>query len=304
MTAKDVMKWAENGNDLSPLIALWVTPHTQKVDELISNAVKRTPDNRFTGYQNSPAGDGYKHQSKIWSGTVTVAPGEIKEVSLEVKEYYQNYSIEGSFDVISGNDIIIFMENPQFNSGKTESVPVSGHLEPGHYTFFLDNTFSIFTSKTVAYSFTINYDEDVIYPQVKAIYESLKYDYNVTYVNALISYPDGTQKVRLPNDALTYGSANCIDGAVLFAAALENIALEPIICLVHEHAFVGWRRWQDSTVCEFLETTMINDFSYKDAFLRGNEEFNEYYPAGQLRVIDIKEARTIGLTPMMKKVFQ
>ena len=63
--------------------------------------------------------------------------------------------------------------------------------------------------------------------------------------------------MRLPRESLTAGTANCIDGAVLFASLLEGISLSPALVIIPGHALVAWETWEDSGEWDYLETTMI-----------------------------------------------
>jgi len=82
------------------------------------------------------------------------------------------------------------------------------------------------------------------------------------------------------------------------ASALEAIGLEPIIVMVPEHCFLGWRILPGSKTCQFLETTMIGSASFDEALDYGSKEYNEHYDAGDLNIIDIKQARSHGLMPI------
>lgn len=119
-----------------------------------------------------------------------------------------------------------------------------------------------------------------------------------------------TQRVRLPTESLAAGgSANCIDGTVLFASLLELASIDPFIVIVPGHAFVGWRIWQGVHEYEFLETTMIgsDDFNaaqqvaqaqYNDALMRGYLNRGLFDPAGFARLIDVAACRTKGILPL------
>jgi len=62
--------------------------------------------------------------------------------------------------------------------------------------------------------------------QVKAIYNCLKKEYNIRYVNTPVSFTPKNiiaQRINFPSETLTRNIANCIDSAVLFASAIEAI---------------------------------------------------------------------------------
>lgn len=307
MLAKDVFIFGDS--QLDKLIALWVTPHIRQVDQLIAKAIKRNPENAFIGYQNSPTSDGYQHISTPYSGTCTVTAGRTATAkTFTLAYYYANPKISGSFTATGGRgddikaSIVDSLANNYYQSGKVHTDNfILSNLVSGTYHYKFDNSFSLITDKSVTYTLNVSYDKDWIYVQTKAIYDALKNDYKISYVNSSISYPNGTQKIRLPTDALSLGSANCIDGTVLFASALENISLEPIICLIPGHAFVGWKRWTGAIgKYEFLETTMIGSSTYEEAYKKGLAEFTQYRNTKSITIIDVKACRDIGITPLMK----
>ena len=102
---------------------------------------------------------------------------------------------------------------------------------------------------------------DGVDAQVEALFNALKQDAKIKYVNSVISFsPDeGTknQRVRLPRESLKNESANCIDGTVLFASLLEAISINPAIVVIPGHALVGWQVWDKVDKWDYLETTMI-----------------------------------------------
>ncbi len=122
-------------------------------------------------------------------------------------------------------------------------------------------------------------DHDGVTTQVKALYDAVRDDVNVTYVNSTLAFsPDDTtavQRVRLPHEALETGAANCIDGVVLLASLLEAISLRPAIVVVPGHAFLGWETWRDSGEWRYLETTMLGTQPFETAAARGDAEAAE-----------------------------
>ncbi|ABR56579.1 hypothetical protein Maeo_1001 [Methanococcus aeolicus Nankai-3] len=141
--------------------------------------------------------------------------------------------------------------------------------------------------------------------QVKAIYDALKYGYGVSYVNTPTAYgKDTVQKVKLPKETLATSSGNCIDGAVLFASAIEALGMHPYIIVIPGHAFVAWDVDGSGNYIEALETTMVGNYDFEDALNRGNKELLENWDAltdddpwnGQL--INVKEGRELGILPM------
>jgi hypothetical protein len=153
-------------------------------------------------------------------------------------------------------------------------------------------------------------DEDwTIYTaaQVKAIYDTLKYDYKIAYINAPIAFSANTessQRVKLPKDSIKLSSSNCIDGSVLFASALESIGISPYIILLPEHAFVCWDVSETREMIDCLETTMIRDYDFETSEEYGIEEYNQEFESGNFDnnlsiAISIKDYRDYGITPII-----
>ncbi|MFA4876470.1 MAG: hypothetical protein WC586_03580 [Methanoregula sp.] len=143
--------------------------------------------------------------------------------------------------------------------------------------------------------------------QVKAIFTALKNDYGLTYINSPIAYGKETenpQRVRLPKDSIAQKSANCIDGTVLYASALESIGITPHIIILPTHAFVCYETKQDSPdSLSCLETTMTGSSSFEDAVAYANQEYrdeiaNGNFKAGRSQDLSIANLRKAGILPM------
>ncbi len=150
-------------------------------------------------------------------------------------------------------------------------------------------------------------EEWIVYTaqQVKAIYDALQDYYGVSYVNTPTAFgKDAVQKVNLPKDSLRLSSANCIDGVVVFASAIEALGMRPYIVIIPGHAFVAWDVKGDGSLIDALETTMVGSASFEEAWEMGNKQLEQYWdelfdedPWNGI-VIDITEARKIGILPM------
>lgn len=141
--------------------------------------------------------------------------------------------------------------------------------------------------------------------QISAIYYALQEQYSITYINSAISYSantDASQRIKLPSDAINLASANCIDGTVLFASALENIGINPYIVIVPGHAFLAWGDG-NGNIEGVLETTMVGNSAFDDAYDYGLQEYNEEinngnFDSGESMIISVNDMRGIGITPM------
>jgi hypothetical protein len=116
--------------------------------------------------------------------------------------------------------------------------------------------------------------------QVEALYNALKSEVDLGYVNSIISFSpeEGTlnQRVRLPRKSLKLGVANCIDGTVLFASLLEAISLNPAIVSVPGHTFLAWETKVPAQPWRYLETTKIADHDFEQACKFGKIQATGY----------------------------
>ncbi len=140
-------------------------------------------------------------------------------------------------------------------------------------------------------------------PQVEAVFNALKFEYNISYVNTPFTYgKDLVQRVRLPSGSLRLRAINCVDGSVLFASAIEALGFKPYIVLLPKHAFVAWIDPKDGLMYA-LETTMINS-SFSAALNEGLLELKENWKnltdddPWNGCLVDIKACRDAGIVPL------
>jgi hypothetical protein len=147
---------------------------------------------------------------------------------------------------------------------------------------------------------------DAVPRQVEALYNALK-EAGITYINSIIDFGAGpgllTQRTRLPRESLKHGSANCIDGTVLFASLLESASLHAGIVLVPGHAFVAWEKWRRSDEWDYLETTMIGNHDFAAANARGRDLHTKWsarnLPGGSgARLLKLNDLRAESIWPM------
>jgi hypothetical protein len=132
-----------------------------------------------------------------------------------------------------------------------------------------------------------------------------------------------SQRVRLLSSTWNDRVANCLDGSVLIASALERLGIGSFLVLVPGHAFVGFYADKGRHEAEFLETTLLGfqkpvDGSREDAVQvrrRAVAGFDAARRAGRERyrlavpkldgrhrpdyaLIDISTARAYGIMPL------
>jgi hypothetical protein len=189
-------------------------------------------------------------------------------------------------------------------------------VDEGYSRYNLERSLPGYSSDQLPYSDTKNRTT----LQVKAIYNALKYDYNLSYIDAPVAFGMGeSQRVSTPDESLSSGNANCIDGAVLFASALERIGIRPYIIISPDHAYVAWDTDSAGTEKDALETIMISTDDFEMANDNGTREWKaddrrrkpyqslfdqeltrENY-SSMCVLVDIDWLRSQGILPIHKK---
>ncbi len=141
----------------------------------------------------------------------------------------------------------------------------------------------------------------------------------LTYAEPPASFELQGQKVRTPSAALEAGLATCLDTALLFAAALEQAGLYPVIVLTKGHAFTGvWLQPQEfaTLLVEdaaalrkrlalneliLFETTLATGSApagFARAIEQGERQVAEAREAEFVMAVDVRRARLQRLRPL------
>jgi hypothetical protein len=137
------------------------------------------------------------------------------------------------------------------------------------------------------------------YQQARAIYHALQ-ERGISYVKSSTTFGqhlDVSERVRFPRESLNRISANCIDGAVMYASLFENLGMDPVVILVPGHAYVGVREAQHSDNYLYIETAITGRATFETAVLSASRGMNKFQPKQILR-IPIGQARQEGIYPM------
>jgi transglutaminase-like putative cysteine protease len=135
--------------------------------------------------------------------------------------------------------------------------------------------------------------------QAKAIYRALQQQ-GVSYVNSSLTFGGNktwSERVRPPRESLRIKAANCIDGALLYAALFENLGMDALVLLVPGHAYVGVRLAPSSDRYLYIETSYTGRAPFEDA-TRAAERSLAKYSQSQMTLVRIAEARRAGIYPM------
>ena len=135
--------------------------------------------------------------------------------------------------------------------------------------------------------------------QAKAIFTALQRA-GVSYVKSSMTLganEEFSERVRMPSESLSHVSANCIDGAVLYAAIFENLGMEPSIILMPGHAVVGVRLSKNSKKLLYVETSLTGRTSFERAVAAAERAIAKH-PPSDLISVSIRRARLDGIFPM------
>lgn len=135
--------------------------------------------------------------------------------------------------------------------------------------------------------------------QAEAVFYALQHS-RLTYVTSIYTYgnyPGETERIRLPRETLSLNNANCIDVSVVFAAAMENLGMRPVIVIVPGHAYTGVRLGPDSESILYLDLTVLPNGSFLSAIRRA-QTWATRTPSDQVLTVDVGAARSLGVYPM------
>ena len=136
--------------------------------------------------------------------------------------------------------------------------------------------------------------------QARAIYIALQKQ-KLSYVKSSLTFGSNTnisERIRTPRESLIASSANCIDAAVLFASAFENLGMEPAIILVPGHAYVGVKSAENSDRhLLYIDVALIGRVPF-EAAVTSAERGLARFQATQITKIGISDARRAGIYPI------
>lgn len=141
----------------------------------------------------------------------------------------------------------------------------------------------------------------------------------ISYALPPANFEHNGQKVRTPSQILDGRLSTCLDTALLFAAALEQASLNPLLVLTQGHAFVGvWlqpvefaavateeaaalrRRFDldDLVVFETTLATQSSPASFSQAMAAARRQIAEEVDASFELAIDVRRARMQKIRPL------
>ena len=135
--------------------------------------------------------------------------------------------------------------------------------------------------------------------QARAVYLALR-SRGVSYVKSSTTFGNNrewSERIRTPREALRDNSANCIDGALMYASLFENLGMDPMIVLVPGHAYVGVRLTRLSNRYVYIETSYTGRTTFEGAVAAAQRSMSRY-SSSSMTFIRIADARQAGIYPM------
>lgn len=135
--------------------------------------------------------------------------------------------------------------------------------------------------------------------EARAIYTALQHE-KLSYVKSSLTFGANTnvsERIRTPRESISASSANCIDAAVLFASAFENLGMEPVIVLVPGHAYAGVKLTENSGKYLYIDVALTGRVAFENAVSSADRGLARLQPA-QITKIGITDARRAGIYPM------
>lgn len=313
ISGRDTVFWSSNGQSLAPLIGAMVTPTDRagKIAALLRNAATRFPGETMLGYQLGaipsqaigPIDPGSYEQERLYalegeSPTVTIdgvtlsSRGDADVATVAITD-------DANFEAwTSGSSATACAFSATATAGTVLACPAVSSAGWYHVIYF--NPSSNAAARTVSRRRPMTRWEST-YRQTQAIFEELRAE-GLLYVNLPgTGFFATAQNVKYPSESLSTRSANCVDGALVFASAWEAMSMEPLVALdfVHGHSFVAVRCWSGTADCMIpVETTMVgSSASFADAVSTAAASWTAWTSAGTLEVLDIEALREAGLTP-------
>jgi len=318
--------------DTSFFIGAFVTPHDQKksIDQLLKDAASLSRCKSMLGYETpscmstpvawSPASQtvpaGYCEVQ-----TLQATAGTAFDVTVDATCTSLCTSNTGTFYVFTQSDWLGTQSAP-LKTVDVVNTWSGGFTAPANDTYVLAACNPSTNSADRIYKITAAGDPILTgdIDQMSAIFLALKAR-GLQYVDVPQDFFLGAQNVRFPVETLATASANCIDGTLVFASALESMGMRAGIVKVPGHAFVAvlvadpitYPSIDPCVVSNWLpiETTMVatdtpiaaikRDLqadllpTVTQVFAKGCAGYPD--PAGNATIFDVKTLRDLGILP-------
>ena len=135
--------------------------------------------------------------------------------------------------------------------------------------------------------------------QADAVFRALSRS-GISYVSSIFTFGEHVgeaQRIRLPRETLSLENANCMDVSAVFASAMENLGMKPVIVIIPGHAFTGVKLGGNSQQTLYLDLTVLPRGTFQQAIARA-QGWLKKTPPEQVLTVDVASARAMGIYPM------
>ena len=135
--------------------------------------------------------------------------------------------------------------------------------------------------------------------QANAVFRGLSRS-GISYVSSIYTFGEHVgeaQRIRLPRETLTLNNANCMDVSVVFASAMENLGMKPVVVIIPGHAFAGVKLGEQSQQTLYIDLTVLPHGTFEQAVARA-QGWLKKTPPEQVLTVDVASARAMGIYPM------
>src|SRR3954447_12613170 len=135
--------------------------------------------------------------------------------------------------------------------------------------------------------------------QADAVFRALSHS-GISYVSSIFTFGEHVgeaQRIRLPRETLSLENANCMDVSAVFASAMENLGMKPVIVIIPGHAFTGVKLGENSQQTLYLDLTVLPRGTFQQAVARA-QGWLKKTPPEQVLTVDVAAARAMGIYPM------
>jgi hypothetical protein len=306
--------WVDQGiatRDMKSLAAVYVEPHAPVIDQLQRLA---QPNSVFANFGD---GDPYHREPYARKATIDASEYMPEPIYVESGENVAWALSAVSCATCASPSVDVYIMTVDQFTGWTNGTSnaatavwtnqVTGaqrtqSLAQGWYYFVVYNTDGA-AGRDVTWARSVT-REDVVRDLLTSLFSALR-GLGVTYSSVTNTYfDDGWQHVRRVSESIQALSANCVDGALVFASAAELLGVEPVVIFRSGHAYVGIRSAPGSPVIWPIETTMVGDPSSKpwDAYLYAmTARQKEMTMDPVYQEVDVAAMRQAGITPLVQQ---
>ena len=306
--------WADPGialQDMKTLAAVYVEPNAPVIDQLQRLAQPNSVFANFGNGEDPYHRDPYERKVTLDPSTYT---SELIYVESGENVGWELSQVTCASCASPGVDVYLLTQD-QFAgwtngtstaataawSNQVTGAQQTQSLAPGWYDFVVNNTDGA-AGRDVTWARSVT-REDVVRDLLTSLFSALR-ALGVTYTSVTNTFFDGWQHVRRVNESIKALSANCLDGALVFASAAELLGVEPVLIFPAGHAYVGIRSAPGSPVIWPIETTMVGNLSATpwDAYVYAmTSRSTEMTTDPVYQEVDVAAMRAAGITPLVQQ---